>query len=163
MYFSETISAFQNIRSHKSALKEMVKQDLFDVHAGQIGGVAWAFLQPLLFMAIYVLVFSFILGSRLDLSSIGGFDYTTYILAGLSIWLILNDCILRGMDAILNQANLIKQEALPAEIFIVKSVFASILRRLPSLMILFFYVYFSFGYLPLSYLALPFIMTFSVC
>lgn len=61
------------------------RQTLFDPHRGSVLGVAWLYLQPLVLILIYTLVFSRFMGSRLS-----GVDtpyaYSLYLVPGLMLW-----------------------------------------------------------------------------
>ncbi len=61
------------------------RQTLLDPHRGSVLGVAWLYLQPLVLILIYTLVFSRFMGARLS-----GVDtpyaYSLYLVPGLLLW-----------------------------------------------------------------------------
>lgn len=61
------------------------RQTLFDPHRGSVLGVAWLYLQPLVLILIYTLVFSRFMGSRLS-GVDSPYAYSLYLVPGLLLW-----------------------------------------------------------------------------
>ena len=61
------------------------RQELIDRYAGSSLGFAWAFVQPLVLMFIFVVVFGGIMGARLPGSG-GSWAYSIYLIAGMLPW-----------------------------------------------------------------------------
>ena len=53
-------------------------------------------------------------------------DYTTYILSGLVPWLFIQQALVRGANALVGQANLVKQVVFPVEVLPVAAVLVSL-------------------------------------
>lgn len=69
-------------------------------------GVAWWFLEPILYMAVFYLVFG--LGMRRS-----GPDYVVYLLAGLVVWKWLDGAVRSASGVILGSIGLMQQVYLP--------------------------------------------------
>lgn len=61
------------------------RQELIDRYAGSSLGFTWAFIQPLVLMFIFVVIFGGIMGSRLP-GTASGWGYSIYLIAGMLPW-----------------------------------------------------------------------------
>ena len=103
---------------------EMTRHDLVERHLGSFLGGFWAIGQPLIVMAVYSVVFSYIFDIRLG-GAFAGLDYLAFLLAGLVPWLVFQEVVARAPDCILDSKNLVKQIVFPIEILPLKIVFSS--------------------------------------
>ncbi len=145
---------------HRQLTWEMIKRDITDRYAGQIFGSAWAIGHPLILMAIYTFVFTFIFSTRMGSQADFPLDYTTYLLSGLIPWMSFQESMGRGTTAILSNANLVKQVVFPLEILPVKGIFSSLLTQTVATLFLMAYVAIKFGTLPWTYSLVPLLMFF---
>ena len=72
------------ISSWRQALL-FARQTLLDPHRGSVLGVAWLYLQPLVLIFIYTLVFSRFMGARLS-GVTTPYAYSLYLVPGLLLW-----------------------------------------------------------------------------
>lgn len=91
---------------------ELLKRDLAGRYRGSVGGLAWAFVQPLFLLCVYTLAFGLIVGARWRQ---GGdvYEYGMFIFVGLIVYNAFSECITRGPTLILSQANLVKKVVFP--------------------------------------------------
>lgn len=74
------------------------RQALIDPYRGNAFGVAWLYVQPLVMILIYTLVFSRFMGSRLSgVSSV--YAYSLYLVPGLLLWTAFTNTV-NGMAGI---------------------------------------------------------------
>lgn len=147
---------------HYQLTWEMIKRDITDRYAGQMFGSAWAIGHPLLLMAIYTVVFSFIFSMKMGGQADFPLDYTTYLLSGLIPWLAFQESMTKGTTAILANADLVKQVVFPLEILPVKGIFSSFLTQLVATLFLMCYVTIKFSFLPWTYSLLPLLFLFQI-
>jgi lipopolysaccharide transport system permease protein len=145
---------------HRQLTWEMIKRDITDRYAGQIFGSTWAIGHPLILMAIYSFVFTFIFSSRMGDQADFPRDYTTYLLSGLIPWMSFQEAMNRGSTAILLNANLVKQVVFPLEILPIKGIFSSLLTQGVATLFLMVYVLVKYYSLPWTYLLLPVLIFF---
>jgi lipopolysaccharide transport system permease protein len=126
---------------HRQLLWQMAKREIRDRYAGQVLGSLWAVGHPILLMALYVFVFTYVFPSRMPLSEESPRNMVVYILAGLIPWLTFAESMAKGTSAILNEAGLVKQVVFPIEILPVKSVVAtSLLQLIATPMLLLYFM-----------------------
>ena len=61
------------------------RQALLDPHRGSVLGIAWLYLQPLVLILIYTLIFSRFMGARLS-GVTTPYAYSLYLVPGLLLW-----------------------------------------------------------------------------
>lgn len=79
-------------------LLHFVRQDLVHRYAGSALGAIWTLLLPLANILIFTLVFSRIMGARLDtlgLEYLGPYSYSVYLVVGLLAWNCFSGTLLR--------------------------------------------------------------------
>lgn len=118
------------IGRHRGLLWAMTMRDISDRYTGQMLGGAWAILSPLLTMAVYVFVFTFIFRGRLGEDATGT-AFTAFALSGLAPWMAMQEGVSRSVSAVTGNANLIKQIVFPSEVLPLKIALAT----LPTLLI----------------------------
>lgn len=91
---------------------QMVSTDLRTRYVGSLLGFTWSIVHPCAIIAIYVLVFSNVLGARLPQGG-GTYGYAIYLCAGLIPWLALQEVIGRSTTVFFDQAKLVKNVAFP--------------------------------------------------
>src|SRR3954452_13647317 len=83
--------------------------DLRHRYAGTGLGVVWNLLHPLALIAIYSVVFSTVLQSRVAGPDNHPIPYPLYLCAGLLPWLAFAECVTRGTSAFAENAAYLKK------------------------------------------------------
>lgn len=110
-------------------LYELVLRDLRLRYRGSALGFAWTLLNPLLFMAIYTLVFSVYL--RVPIA-----HYPLFLLCGLVPWSWLATAVQQGVSAIVDGRTYVGKTTFPTEILLAVPVFSSAVNFALSLPVL---------------------------
>jgi len=143
---------------HRQLTLEMARRELRDRYLGQVFGILWALLHPLLLMGVYVVVFAFIFKVRLGGTADLPLNYTVYLLSGLIPWLTFQESLAKSSTVIPSNANLVKQVIFPVEVLPVKGVLASLATQTAFLVLLTGYVLAAYGFVPVTYLLTPVLM-----
>lgn len=98
-------------------------------------GVLWLFLQPLLMLGVYTLVFSGIFKTRWAGTATTA-DFALVLFAGLIIFNFLSEVLVSAPTLIVGQPNYVKKVVFPIEILPVVRVAAALVTALLSLAIL---------------------------
>ncbi len=85
---------------------QFTRQDLVDRYAGSLLGGLWTFIQPLVNMLVFVLVFSSIMGARLPAAA-GVHSYSIYLISGLLGWIAFASTLTRTATVFLDKAGII--------------------------------------------------------
>ena len=102
----------------------MVAREVAARHAGTAVGVLWPYLQPLLTVAAYYLVFDIVFSMRLG-EGAPTHAVGTFLVVGALPWMAFCDAIGRGMGSLLDAGAMLQKNPLPPVLFPVRSVLAS--------------------------------------
>jgi len=87
---------------------EFAKRDLNDKYSGSILGVGWAFINPLIMIFIYTVIFSKIMGAKLPgIDNV--YSYSIYLVSGLLAWNTFSSTIRRTATLFINNRGLISK------------------------------------------------------
>ena len=121
-------------------LPPLLLRDIKERYAGSALGVFWTFLQPLLFILLYWLVFSQILQVKIQADT-GEIPFIAFLLSGILPWFALQDGVVRGASSIVDKRNILKKVIFPAELFPLASVISALIHNGIGI-IIFLFVFF---------------------
>jgi len=121
-------------------LPPLLLRDIKERYAGSALGVFWTFLQPLLFILLYWLIFSQIMKVRIKTDT-GEIPFLAFLLSGLLPWLALQEGVVRGASSIVEKRHILKKVIFPAELFPLASVISAFIHHGIGI-IIFLVVYF---------------------
>lgn len=134
---------WQTLWNARGLLWIMTRRELASRYAGSVAGVLWAFLQPVLMVAAYFLVFDVVFALRLG-DSAPTSRMGTYLVVGSLPWLAFCESLSRGASSLVEAGALLQKNALPPVLFVARSILASSVVFAPLMLLL------TLGYLPIS-------------
>ena len=146
---------FRNLYEYRELLKTNVKKDIRGKYKGSFLGVLWSFLNPLLMVAVYAIVFPYIMRVKTE-------NYLQYLICGVIPWTFFTTVMNIGMGSIKNNANIIKKVYFPREILPISASLSGLVNFLISCVIILLFCL--FGGLGISFhlLLLPIIALFQL-
>ena len=108
----------------------LVHRDLKGRYKGSVLGFAWTFLNPLLQLAVYTMVFSLILRNGIE-------DYYLFLFVALIPWIFFSTSVSAGAGCIRQQGDLIKKIYFPREVIPVSHVISQFINMLLSFIVVF--------------------------
>ena len=129
----------------RALIGTLVLRELRARYRGSVLGFLWSFLNPLLLMVVYVLVFSVYLRVPMQ-------NYAVFLFTGLLPWLWFSSSLGHATSVIVGSGSLVKRILFPAEILPLVSVLANLANFLLSLPLLFAFLL-VFGIRPAPVLA----------
>lgn len=119
----------------KSLLKALILRELHARYAGSAAGLAWAYVQPILTIGAYYLVFDIVFAMRLSdgapTKTVG-----TYLIIGALPWMAFGDAISRGTQSLVDASGLLQKNPLPISLFPARVVLASLVVYTPLMLLL---------------------------
>lgn len=113
----------------------MTRREITARYAGTAAGVLWAYVQPLLTVAAFYVVFDIVFAMRLGESAptraVGAF-----LIVGALPWMGFCDALSRGMLSLVESGTVLQKNALPPVLFPARSVLASMVVHGPLLLAL---------------------------
>ncbi|CAM3462594.1 ABC transporter permease [Paracidovorax anthurii] len=118
----------------RSLVWVLTRREVAARHAGTAVGVLWPYLQPLLTVAAYYLVFDVVFSMRLGdgapTRAVG-----TFLVVGALPWMAFCDAVSRGMNSLIESGGLLQKNPLPPVLFAARSVLASAMIYGPLLLL----------------------------
>ena len=139
---------WQALWRNRGLLWVMTRRELASRYAGSAMGVLWAYLQPLLMVGAYFLVFDVVFSMRMG-SSAPTARVGTYLVVGSLPWLAFCESLSRGASSLVDAGSLLQKNALAPVLFVARSVLAGLVVFAPLMVLL------TLVYLPLSGLVFP--------
>lgn len=126
----------REIIKYKEFLKSNVKKDVRGKYKGSFLGVLWSFINPLLSVLVYAIVFHYIMRFKIE-------HYLIYLIAGIIPWNFFTTSLNTGMNSILFNADIIKKVYFPRIILPISSVSSCLINFLISCIIVVVFAFFS--------------------
>ena len=115
---------------YRALIGTLVLRELRARYRGSFLGFLWSFLNPLLLMLVYALVFSIYLRVPME-------GYAVFLFSGLLPWLWFSSSLGHAAGVIVASGALVKRILFPAEVLPLVSVLANLINMLLSLPLLF--------------------------
>ena len=113
----------------------LTRREVAARHAGTAAGILWPYLQPLLTLAAYYLVFDVVFRMQLDANAptraLGSF-----LIVGALPWMAFCDAVSRGMNSLIEAGGVLQKNALPPVLFPVRAALASAVIFGPLLLLM---------------------------
>lgn len=142
----------KELYAYRQMVFSLVKKDLRGRYKGSALGFLWTFINPLMQMAVYTLVFSVILKSDIE-------KYYLFLFVALVPWMFFSASLTGGADSVLASKDMVKKIYFPREVLPISYVTGAFVNMLLSFVVIFGVIFFSgHGINPLAVLTLPVIM-----
>jgi lipopolysaccharide transport system permease protein len=114
---------------HRALVWALVGRELKGRYRGSVLGFLWTFLNPLMMLAVYALVFKFYFKIQMD-------NYSVFMFTGLLPWVFFSQSLIGGAGAITSSGALVTKVAFPQQVLPLVQVAANFINYLLSLPIL---------------------------
>ncbi len=142
----------KDIYNYREMIVSLVRKDLRGRYKGSVLGFLWTFVNPLLQLIVYSIVFSIIVKMGID-------NFSMFLFVALVPWIFFSSCITSGSTVILQQQDLVKKIFFPREVLPVAYVTSSFINMLFSFIVIFVAIIVTnHGMNPAALLFLPLIM-----
>ena len=143
---------------HRMLWWHLTQREVVGRYRGSALGLGWAFITPLLMLAVYTLVFSQVFKARWGgLEEAGPMGFAVNLFAGLIVFNLFTECVSRAPDLILQNPNYVKKVVFPLELLAAVAVAGACVHLLASFAILIVAELMAFHYVPLTILWVPFV------
>ena len=92
--------------------------DLRHRFSGSVAGYLWNVFTPLAQLLVFALIFSVVMGNRVDEGPQNKFSFIIYLCSGLLAWNAFAETLIRSSAALVGNAGYIKKLPLPEQIFV---------------------------------------------
>jgi lipopolysaccharide transport system permease protein len=126
-----SIGKLRELWQYRELIRNLVIRDLKARYKNSILGVAWSWVNPLLMMVVYTLVFNVMAGNS------GLPNYPAFILCALLPWNFFVVSITRATDSIVEASSLVKKVYFPREALPISIVLSDLINLLIALPLFF--------------------------
>lgn len=103
------MNIFRSIYDYRELLKTSVKKDIGGKYKNSFLGVLWSFVNPLLQIMVYAIIFPLIMRNNIE-------NYVVFMVCGLIPWNYFSTVINRASFIMIENGNIIKKVYFPREI-----------------------------------------------
>lgn len=114
---------FKELYAYREMLRSLVHRDLRGRYKGSVLGFLWTFLNPLLQLAVYTILFSHII-------RMGIHDYYLFLFVALIPWMFFSSSIMGGSTSILSNQSMVTKIYFPREVLPISVVTGAFVNML---------------------------------
>lgn len=149
----------RNLWRHRALIRQFAWRGVELRHKGSFLGMIWAFLNPLLVLAVYAFVFVCVFDSHFGSSAKESrWDYAIAIFLGLSLIQLFLETLSVAPTVIVSNPNYVKKVVFPLEVLPISALGASLFHCVVSLGLVLLAIQFLGGGLSASVLWLPVVL-----
>jgi lipopolysaccharide transport system permease protein len=117
---------------YRGLIQSLVARELKARYRGSVLGFLWSFINPLLLLLIYSIVFTYLMPARVE----GAQPYPLFLFCGILPWTWFSASLTESSNVLIGHGNLIKKVLFPAEVLPIVSVLANMVHFFLGLPIL---------------------------
>jgi ABC-2 type transport system permease protein len=154
------LARLRDLHAAREILSNLVRREVKVKYKSSVLGVAWSMLNPILYLAVFTLVFAVVLPAQVP-------NFPVYLLSGLLAWNLLATSLSLASRSVVDNANLVTKVYFPREILPLASVGTALTDfALQGLVLALFLIAFRYNFTGLNLLLLPLsivaLLTFTV-
>lgn len=131
---------------NRRMLLNLIKSDFKNRYLGNHLGIVWAFIQPLVMVAVYWFVFT----KGFRAGAIADVPFLFWLLSGMVPWFLLNDAIISSSNAITSQAFMVKKIVFEVKLLPLVKIGSAVLVNI-AFWVFLLIVALAYGYYPNIY------------
>lgn len=124
------MSRLKELYAYREMIFSLVKRDLKGRYKGSALGFFWTFLNPLLQLAVYTMVFSMIMRAGIE-------DYYLFLFVALIPWIFFSTSLTGGANCIMAQQDMVKKIYFPREVLPIAYVTSQFVNMMLSFLVIF--------------------------
>lgn len=124
------MNTLREIYEYRTMIISLIRRDLRGRYKGSALGFAWTFLNPLLQLGVYTVVFSIIMRAGIE-------DYYLFLFVALIPWLFFSTSVSAGASCVMAQKEMVKKIYFPREVLPIAHVTCQLVNMLLSFVVVF--------------------------
>ncbi|CUX40543.1 Teichoic acid translocation permease protein TagG [Clostridium sp. C105KSO15] len=124
------MKTIQELYAYREMIFSLVRRDLNGRYKGSALGFLWTFINPLLQLGVYTMVFSVIMRNGIT-------DYYLYLFVALIPWIFFSTSLSGGSSCIWSQKEMVKKIYFPREVLPIAFVTSQFVNMLLSFLVIF--------------------------
>lgn len=123
------MNSVKEIYEYRTMISSLIKRDLRGRYKGSVLGFAWTFLNPLLQLVVYTIVFSNIMRAGIK-------DYYLFLFVALIPWIFFGNSVTGGSTCIISQKEMVKKIYFPREVLPIAHVTCQLVNMFFSFIVI---------------------------
>lgn len=124
------MNLFKELYAYREMIFSLVRRDLKGRYKGSVLGFMWTFINPLLQLGVYTMVFSLIMRNGIE-------DYYLFLFVALIPWIFFSTSLAGGSSCIWAQQDMVKKIYFPREVLPIAFVTSQFVNMLLSFLVVF--------------------------
>lgn len=124
------MNTIKELYNYRAMIGSLIHRDLRGRYKGSVLGFAWTFLNPLLQLGVYTIVFSQIMRAGIE-------DYYLFLFVALIPWIFFSTSISAGAGCILAQKEMVKKIYFPREVLPIAHVTSQLVNMFLAFIVVF--------------------------
>lgn len=124
------MNTLKEIYAYRQMIFSLVRKELRGRYKGSVLGFLWTFLNPLLQLVVYTLVFSVILRSNIE-------KYYLFLFVALVPWNFFSACLTGGASSVINEKEMVKKIYFPRQVLPISYVTTAFVNMLLCYIVVF--------------------------
>lgn len=124
------MKALKELYEYRDMIMGLVKKDLRGRYKGSVLGFLWTFINPLLQLLVYTLVFSVIMKNGIE-------KYYIFLFVALVPWMFFSSSVTGGSTSVLESGNMVKKIYFPREVLPISYVTSSFVNMILCFLVVF--------------------------
>lgn len=120
----------KELYQYREMIFSLIRKDLRGRYKGSVLGFVWTFLNPLLQLIVYTVVFSILFPTTIE-------QFYIFLFVGLVPWLFFNTSLVGGATSVVTQENLIKKIYFPRLVLPISYVTSAFVNMLLTFLVIF--------------------------
>ncbi len=151
-YIGDKKMIFKEIYAYREMIFSLIRRDLVGKYKKSILGFLWTFVDPLLQLLVYTVVFTMIMPQNID-------NFYIHLFVALIPWNFCASCLNGGCVAVVNQQDMVKKIYFPREVLPIAYTSSQFVNMVYSFIVVFIVLIISgVGINPLAIIWLPVVM-----
>lgn len=123
MLVNKILERVKEIKEYQDMINGLVRRELRGKYKASALGFLWNFVNPLMSIIVYIIVFSWVFNSGIE-------QYPIYLIVGMMPWNFFSTSLGGGSGAIVHQADMTKKIFFPREVLVISTVTANFINLL---------------------------------
>lgn len=124
------MKTIRELYAYREMIISTVKKELEAKYKGSVLGFLWTFVNPLLQLVVYTIIFSVIMRAGIE-------KFYLYLFVGLIPWMFFSTSVAGGSVSIVSQDNLIKKIYFPRQVLPISYILAAFVNMLLTFIVIF--------------------------
>lgn len=124
------MKTIKELYDYREMIISLVRRELRGKYKGSILGFLWAFINPLLQLVVYTIVFTFITRNNME-------DFYLYLFVALIPWIYIGFCMTGGATSVTSQTEMVKKIYFPRLVLPISYATSQFVNMLLSFVVIF--------------------------